>query len=170
MYSVSVFWSNPSNDIACIISLYTDVVLVFFSFFSKHRRKEIQYFFFLPTSTTLCWWSINPPRFLFFITPFITRARRTLKRKWRVCEQAYVLYQASAVIFYVSSQRREIAWLLEYHDLILNKNALKSEKKEAINSTPETGFTRCKRSFTSYFTHRPVFFRIFPFYIVFDDF
>ena len=60
-------------------SLYIVVVLFFFSFFSK-------------TSTSidppLNWLSINPPQFLFCIT----RARRTLKRKERVCEQATILF------------------------------------------------------------------------------
>ena len=37
-----------------------------------------------PTHTLWRWQSINPPRFLFFIT----HARRTLKRKYRDCEQA----------------------------------------------------------------------------------
>ena len=37
-----------------------------------------------PTHTLWRWQSIKPPRFLFFIT----HARRTLKRKYRDCEQA----------------------------------------------------------------------------------
>ena len=74
-------------------SLYTDVVLFFFSFFSKTpararerarsaRKKRL--FSSSPIPTLLPRRSINPPGFLFFIT----RARRTLKRKKRVCEQS----------------------------------------------------------------------------------
>ena len=64
--------------------------LVYFSFgsFRKHRwaRERVRsiYFFSSPHPTTLRWRSINPPWFSFFIT----RARQTLKRKERVCEQA----------------------------------------------------------------------------------
>ena len=49
-------------------SLYTDVVLFLFSFFSKHRRarqqsKRARTF---PTTTPLRWRSINPLRFIFY--------------------------------------------------------------------------------------------------------
>ena len=53
------------------ISLYTDVVLFFFSFFSKtsassRERKIYLLFSSSPTTTPLRWWSINPPRFMFY--------------------------------------------------------------------------------------------------------
>ena len=72
----------------CNYSPHTDVVLFFFLFFSKtsassrarSARKNS------PTTTPFCWRSINPLRF-----SFIIRARRTSKRKYRVCEQANVI-------------------------------------------------------------------------------
>ena len=81
-------------------SLYTDVVLFSFSFFSKTlasslakracenergaRERKMNFLFSSsPTPTPLRWRSINPLRF-----QFITRARLTLKGKYRVCEQA----------------------------------------------------------------------------------
>ena len=61
-------------------TLYTSVVLFFFSFCSKtsaSARKKNLSIFFIPYPYLLRWRSISPPRFLFFIT----RARQTEKRK-----------------------------------------------------------------------------------------
>ena len=70
-----------------VASLYTDVVLFFFSFFSKTSTSARE----RACENPLRWRSINPLR----QEPipacglyFITRARQTLKRKYRVCEQA----------------------------------------------------------------------------------
>ena len=81
-------WIPTTTALRARYSLYTDVVLLFFSLFSKTsasaRKKNKEPIFSFPTLTPSRWRSINPPRFLFFIT----RARRTLKRKQRLCEQA----------------------------------------------------------------------------------
>ena len=108
---------TKKETIQSISKLGCTQTLLYFSFcsFRKHsraREKEI-YFLFLPPLPPLRWRSINPPRFLLFITARSTvaceqqthfrsgreattgnasavrrLARRTLTRKKRVCEQA----------------------------------------------------------------------------------
>ena len=79
-------WKGVRND----DSLYTNVVLFFFSFFSKTsasaKSESAERENFFPTPTPMCWWSINPLQFLFFIT------RSTVfEVKIEVCEHALKL-------------------------------------------------------------------------------
>ena len=62
------------------VSLACTQTLFYFSFrsFRMIGEKKNSFFFFLPTSTTLRWWSINPPRF--FLSPRLSRA---LDGLWR---------------------------------------------------------------------------------------
>ena len=79
-------WKGVRND----DSLYTNVVLFFFSFFSKTsasaKSESAERENFFPTPAPMCWWSINPLQFLFFIT------RSTVfEVKIEVCEHALKL-------------------------------------------------------------------------------